>query len=158
MLAMGVIPGKVWLLMPGLQRKPWPPVYEEEDDGEVDQRLRYRTPNQTDCFVDTWIWHCAPTICVRRMGMLPWGTTMVIDPSLFDKPVTKQEWRGKNRSATFMDSKWEYYLPPWQKMMWPTLFDPNFEETRKHLEALRIRLRVRSASAAGPPPYSYCQT
>jgi hypothetical protein len=52
--------------------------------------LRVETPRSPDGYVE-WGWHVAPIIMVRRGNK---SVPMVIDPSIFQHPVTVSEWTG----------------------------------------------------------------
>jgi hypothetical protein len=73
MIDMGLAPRKVWI------------------DHSPGHWLHANTRNHPQCFVN-WGWHVAPTLCVRR-GWL-WHIRVVIDPSLFTKPVSLATWKG----------------------------------------------------------------
>lgn len=65
MIAAGVEPDKVW-------------IYGD---------LNTPTINNPNCIV-SWGWHVAPTVQVPGSGIL------VIDPSIFNVPVTEIAWKG----------------------------------------------------------------
>lgn len=80
MQAMGVTPsGKAWTFAP------------------PGHALHAQTDNDPDGYVE-WGYHVAPTVQVRN----PDGTVgdRVIDPSLFDRPVTPQEWARVQQPTT----------------------------------------------------------
>jgi hypothetical protein len=64
MLAAGITPNKVWIF----------------------GNLRAASQNNPNCQV-LWGWHVAPTLSVG-------GETYVIDPALFNGPVTQATWAG----------------------------------------------------------------
>jgi len=76
MQQMGLTPGKVW-------------SFANPDN------LHANTPNHPDGYVE-WGYHVAPTIPVTQ----PDGSVqdMVMDPSMFDRPVTIDEWRDAQRA------------------------------------------------------------
>lgn len=127
MINMGLSPRKVW----------------------IQGNLHVATRNNPYCFVD-WGWHVAPTLCVRG----PWfflTQKMVIDPSLFDMPVSEATWKGVqddvNATLTPTDAS-IYYL-------WGMVTDPAYVETNSYLAYYRLQLQNRSI-AQGPPPYANC--
>jgi uncharacterized Zn-binding protein involved in type VI secretion len=76
MQQMGLTPGKVW-------------SFANPD------ALRANTPNHPDGYVE-WGYHVAPTVPVVQ----PDGSVqdMVMDPSMFDRPVSVDEWRDAQRA------------------------------------------------------------
>jgi hypothetical protein len=70
MQALGVRPRKVWAFANG-------------------EQLSARTPYAPGGRVE-WSWHTAPTLRVRHQGAV---YDVVIDPSLFNGPVTVAQWR-----------------------------------------------------------------
>lgn len=54
----------------------------------ADGNLRVETDSSPDGFVE-WAWHVAPVVMVAKDGK---PTPMVFDPSLFDHPVTINDW------------------------------------------------------------------
>jgi hypothetical protein len=124
MVAMGRDPAKVWI------------------DGD----LEVISPNKPGCHV-YWGWHVAPTLCVR--GAWPWIVhRMVIDPSLFQTPVTETQWKGiqNDPNATLTDTDRTVY---WRNVH-PT--DPTYYWTKIDLATYRLKLYNRSIQV-GPPPY-----
>jgi hypothetical protein len=126
MLAMGLCPKKVW------------------SRGS----LHVRTRNNPNCEV-YWGWHVAPTLCVRT-GFLR-RTRMVIDPSLFDTPVTKADWKAKQEdaNASLTDTEWEIFH------LWLNETDPTYAKTNQVLDTYRLQLKNRTIQH-GPPPYAQC--
>jgi glutaminase-like protein len=124
MLAMGLKPRKVW----------------------IQGGLHVNTRNNPTCFVD-WGWHVAPTLCTRRWFVFT--QPMVIDPSLFTNPVSKDTWKGVqgDPNATLSDSDASDYL-------WGAT-DPNYVQTNYYLDFYRLQLQNRSIQQ-GPPPYANC--
>jgi len=96
-----------------------------------------------------WGWHVAPTLSVG-------AETYVIDPSLFNGPVTQATWAGVqgDPSPTLIPSPastfWRNQNPA------SAITDPNYAETNKVLTTYRNQLRLRATSASGPPPYANC--
>jgi hypothetical protein len=74
---LGYRPGKVWAFANGA-------------------RLHARTPHDLRGFIE-WGWHVAPTLPVRTAdgGV----RDLVIDPSLFTRPVTVERWRDSMRKS-----------------------------------------------------------
>jgi len=114
----------------------------------IDGNLHTPTRNNPACFVH-WYWHVAPTLCVR----LSWFhcEDMVIDPSLFTKPVTEAAWKGVqgDASATLTPTAASVYMRPAQT-------DPGYTDTNVQLNYYRQKLKLRSLQPAGPPPYAFC--
>ena len=132
MIAMGVMPRKVWI-------------------NAVGPLLKADTRNNPQCFVQ-WFWHVAPTLCVRRWRwFLPCAREHVIDPSLFTTPALKATWKAvqNNPNATLTDTDWTSF---WQYGG----TDPTFTGTNTVLADYRLKLQERSLLPAGPPPYAYC--
>jgi hypothetical protein len=124
---MGLSPNKVW----------------------IEGNLRVDTKNNPKCFVE-WGWHVAPTICVRGPGIFV-RRDLVIDPSLFDTPVTKTTWKGvqSDPSATLTDTDGSIY---W---LWTNGTDPAYTDTNYYLNKYRLALQARAVQQ-GPPPYANC--
>ncbi len=126
MLNMGLQPNKVW----------------------IQGTLRTYTKNNPRCFVP-WNWHVAPTLCVRT----GWFQTvdMVIDPSLFNRPVDEPTWKcvqgDPNASLTPTDGS--IY------MLFGMVTDPTYSLTNYYLAIYRAHLQNRSL-VSGPPPYLTC--
>jgi hypothetical protein len=132
MIEMGVKPAKVWI-------------------NAANGPLKADTQNNPQCYVQ-WGWHVAPTICVRRWWWcFLWPRRMVIDPSLFEKPVTRPAWKAvqNNPQASLTDTPWTYF---WQSGQ----TDPDFSQTNNVLATYRLQLQLRSQSSVGPPPYAHC--
>lgn len=124
MVDMGLHPKKVW----------------------IQGSLHVVTKNNPNCYVD-WGWHVAPTLCVRKSFFK--CHDLVIDPALFDDPVTKATWKGVqgDPNATLTDSNWtDYYFGT---------TDPNYTDTNYYLSYFRLQLQNR-ANQQGPPPYAHC--
>lgn len=127
MIARGLNPKKVW----------------------IEGGLYVSTRNNPNCGV-WWGWHVAPTLCVRGPGFCQ-HRDMVIDPSLFTTPVTKETWKDiqNDPSATLtMSSASIFYL-------WGSMTDPTYVQTNQVLATYRLRLQNRSLQI-GPPPYANC--
>jgi Glutaminase len=126
MIDMGLSPKKVW----------------------IQGSLRVDTRNNPNCFV-RWGWHVAPTLCVRSGFLL--GRSMVIDPSLFAKPVSKSEWKAVqgDPSSTLTDSDASIFY------LWGSETDPSYVETNAVLARYRLALQARAVEK-GPPPYANC--
>lgn len=130
---MGVYPKKVW----------------------IHGSLATPTRNNPYCIV-YWGWHVAPTICVRlrwRWWYLFWwwwGERMVIDPSLFTAPVTKEQWKSVqgDPNATLNEVSGDTYY-------WPNQTDPGYVDTNYYLNYYRIELQNR-VNNVGSPPYANC--
>jgi hypothetical protein len=114
------------------------------------------TRNNPLCSV-SWIWHVAPTLCVRhrRYGwLLAERKIMVIDPSLFFGPVDEATWLGAmgDPDARLERSGAHVYRT---SRAWGYGEDPTYEITRRDLELYGLRLLSRSIQF-GPPPYEDC--
>lgn len=110
--------------------------------------LHVNTANNPNCEV-FWGWHVAPTLCVRSSFFFT--KTMVIDPSLFDTPVTKAVWKSiqDDPDASLTDSAASIYY------LWGSITDPSYTETNFYLNYYRLQLQNR-ANQYGPPPYANC--
>lgn len=110
--------------------------------------LEVRTPNHPQCHV-CWIWHVAPVLSVSNAHA---PDLWVVDPALFDRPVTDSQWKlvqGHNK-AIIVQTDASVYLrneSAWYRR------DESFSKTTKTLAQYRLKLKLRSASAVGPPPY-----
>lgn len=124
----------------------------------IEGNLNVKTANHPSCEV-FWIWHVAPTHCVRGSGIFGWLKirTMVFDPALFSGPVTKSEWKSvqSDSNATLTTSSWTiFYL--WGSgsgTSWFSLTDPSFTQTNSVLAHYRTVLLNRTINF-GPPPYA----
>jgi hypothetical protein len=130
MIADGALPEKVW----------------------IDGNLHVVSANQPTCNV-FWGWHVAPTLQVTTFNGVE---TWVIDPSLFQGPVSQATWKGiqGDPSATLTPTPATTYIRP----PFSPLTDPTYTQTNIDLATYRNRLRLRSAGADGPPPYIKCLT
>lgn len=113
--------------------------------------LHAATQNSPSCKVG-WRYHVAPTLLVSTGAT---SEIYVIDPSLFLEPVRRVIWfdvQGDS-SAIFKSSDASVF---YRNKKGEQLYDPNYTETKKDLAIYRNQLKLRSASSAGPPPYSHC--
>jgi len=110
--------------------------------------LHVNTANNPNCEVN-WGWHVAPTICMRYFMFF--SRTMVIDPALFNMPVSKAMWKSVqgDPAASLTDSAASIYY------LWGNITDPNYTETNYYLNIYRLRLQNR-AIQHGAPPYANC--
>jgi hypothetical protein len=126
MIAAGITPNKVWIF----------------------GNLRAASQNHPSCQV-LWGWHVAPTLSVGAQ-------TYVIDPALFNGPVTQATWAGVqgDPNPTLIPSPastfWRNQNPS------SAITDPTYTQTNSVLTTYRNALRVRATGAAGPPPYPNC--
>jgi hypothetical protein len=126
MIAAGITPNKVWIF----------------------GNLRAASQNNPNCQV-LWGWHVAPTLSVG-------AETYVIDPALFNGPVTQATWAGVqgDPNPTLIPSPastfWRNQNPS------SAITDPTYIQTNTVLTTYRNALRVRAVSAVGPPPYPNC--
>lgn len=114
--------------------------------------LRAATRNNPNCEVH-WGWHVAPTLCVRRS--LFRLEDVVIDPSLFDTPVSKARWKGVqgDPGAQLVGSDGSVF---YRSSSGYTQTDPGYTQTATVLATYRLQLKNRSLGPSGPPPYAYC--
>ncbi|WP_043738081.1 protein-glutamine glutaminase family protein [Nocardia asiatica] len=126
MIATGLRPRKVWI--------------------RAHTMLSVDTKNNPNCIV-LWGWHVAATLRVR--GPYPQVRVMVIDPSLFQQPVTEQTWKSVqgDPNAALIATDASIYIA--------NMTDPNYTETNKDLAFYRLQLQTRTANS-GPPPYAHC--
>jgi hypothetical protein len=127
MIGLGLRPQKVWI------------------QGD----LTAATRNNPNCHVN-WGWHVAPTLCVRGPRFYQ-TQPMVIDPALFQNPVSKATWKGVqgDPAATLTDSDASIFY------LWGSQTDPTYSKTNQVLATYRLQLQLRSLSI-GSPPYAYC--
>lgn len=116
--------------------------------------LRVNSANKPDCVVE-WGWHVAPTLQVSTAsGVQTW----VIDPSLFPGPVERATWKGvQGDPGAVLEPSTADIFQRSQGGGWTTT-DPTYVQTNDVLRHYRDLLRLRSASAAGPPPYFACMS
>ena len=127
MIAMGLMPQKVW----------------------IRGNLHTLTRNNPNCYVD-WGWHVAPTLCVRSRRFYK-TEPMVMDPALFQEPVSKPTWQGVqgDPTSTLTDSAASVFY------LWSNETDPTYSKTNQVLATYRLQLQLRSINV-GPPPYAFC--
>jgi hypothetical protein len=115
----------------------------------IQGNLHVSTKNNPTCNV-RWGWHVAPTLCVRGPRFFQ-TQAMVIDPSLFAMPVSKETWKGVqgDPNATLTDTDASIYY------LWGNITDPNYEQTNQILAFYRLQLQNR-AIQQGSPPYANC--
>ena len=110
--------------------------------------LHVNSRNKPDCNV-YWGWHVAPTLQVSSGGS---PQTYVIDPSLFNEPVTQATWKsvqGDPSASLYPSSASIFYY-------WGSETDPTNSKTNAVLTTYRNKLKLRCATSAGPPPYPNC--
>ncbi len=103
----------------------------------------------------TWSYHVAPTVAVQT----PQGVVvrMVVDPSLFDGPVTIEQWRAVMScpSAQLVETPGEVYQPFDAR-------DDDYSQTQRLLEEARLEAEgrglaseraARTAAESAPPPF-----
>jgi hypothetical protein len=112
-------------------------------------RLRVRTKNNPHCSV-SWGWHVAPTLCIT--GELD---DRVIDPSMFDAPVTVAVWKGAQGDPRAVLAPTEASIF-YRSSAGATQTDPTYAQTAQVLTTYRLKLKLRSLGASGPPPYANC--
>jgi hypothetical protein len=108
--------------------------------------------NKPSCTV-YWGWHVAPTLQVSAGAG---SQTYVVDPSLFPEPVPQATWVGAqgdplasvepSDASAFYRTQGGGYVKT----------DPAYTDTATVLTNYRNLLKLRSASADGPPPYTAC--
>lgn len=115
--------------------------------------LNVSSRNKPNCLV-TWGWHVAPTLQVQIGSSIQ---TYVIDPSLFDEPVTEANWKlkqGDTNAVLIASAASVYYR---NKTGTYTTTDPGYTQTNTDLNTYRNALKVR-VSTHGPPPFFACMT
>jgi hypothetical protein len=133
MIAAGARPKKVWIY---------------HSPGNV---LHVDTANSPNCYVN-WGWHVAPTLCVRKFW---WffcrSREVVIDPSLFDGPVSKAVWKNiqNDPGAQLVDSTAAVY---YRTSGGSVTYDNDYSQTNYYLSVYRLQLQNRALNF-GPPPY-----
>jgi len=126
MLERGIVAGKIWSF----------------------GNLWVRTPNSPRCRVP-WRFHVAPVVRIEAGA----GEALrVLDPALFDAPVSRRRWlevQSDPEAETELTdaSVWE---DPDEH---PLESDPGFVNTPEDLDPFRRSLRARIAERGGPPPY-----
>ena len=114
----------------------------------ISGNLSVPSQNKPDCLV-RWSWHVAPTLQVSINGT---AQTYVIDPSLCSEPVSQAAWKALqgDPAATLTPSSARIYY------YWSGQTDDFYVDTNTVLAQHRNLLKLRSASSAGPPPYTNC--
>jgi len=113
--------------------------------------LEVKTRNHPDCRV-LWIWHVAPTLQVTVGGS---AQERVIDPAMFSEPVKRSTWKSiqNDANAVVVPTDASVFL---RSRRGATESDPAYAETLNQLAIYRLRLKLRAAGKAGPPPYAHC--
>ena len=113
--------------------------------------LTVQTANNPACDVN-WGWHVAPTVDVDTGSGV---ATYVIDPSLFPGPVPEPTWKSVqgDPGATLVPTDASVF---YRDIHGSEIFDPTYAQTQTVLTTYRNKLKLRSASADGPPPYFAC--
>lgn len=114
--------------------------------------LNTPTRNNPNCHV-LWGWHVAPTLCVRKWFFFG-KQEKVVDPALFDTPVSKATWKGVqgDPNAQLVDTSAAIF---YRSFNGSTQTDPNYVQTQSVLATYRLQLQTRSVNI-GPPPYAQC--
>jgi hypothetical protein len=109
--------------------------------------LRVTTTNDPFCYVEWW-YHVAPTLQVLINGV---AQTYVVDPSLFNEPVSLATWKGVqgDPSASLTATGADQYGPYGGT-------DTSYSQTKTDLDHYRDTLKLLTAEPGGPPPYSHC--
>lgn len=130
MLAEGEVPGKIWIY------------------ADSDTNLHVETSNNPSCSVNWW-YHVAPTLLVTTAGG---DVTKVIDPSLFDAPVTPAAWQAitNDPGSTLEYSDCSIFFKGRSDPVGMT--DADYSQTNSALHDMRDNLEIRCATY-GPPPY-----
>ncbi|MFX1469498.1 MAG: protein-glutamine glutaminase family protein [Promethearchaeota archaeon] len=123
--------------------------YLMNQDGEdpekvwIEDSLHVTTSNHPNCSV-SWRYHVAPTLTVSTSEG---DVRRVIDPSLFDNPVSVDVWKDEqgNPGASLRYTAWTDY--------YDGSTDPDLSNTEYYLEIYRDQLQDRCLEY-GPPPYS----
>jgi hypothetical protein len=113
--------------------------------------LKTPSANSPNCIVE-WRWHVAPTVQVTGSGI------QVIDPSLFNGPVTEVAWKGAqgDPSAALVPTNASVFHRSFSGSV--SYDDPAYTRTNQVLNNYRNQLKIRSVSPSGPPPYIKCLT
>lgn len=114
----------------------------------IQGNLKVSSRNKPDCLVP-WGWHVAPTLQVDIGGS---PQTYVIDPSLFDEPVSQATWKSVqgDPNATLTPSGADIFY------LFGGATDPTYSQTNTVLNTYRNKLKLRSVGPDGPPPYTNC--
>jgi hypothetical protein len=112
--------------------------------------LRANTRNNPNCFV-SWGYHVAPILAVTG-----WSEYAVVDPSMFSGPVPISTWKNAQQVPTslIVCTIWQVFT---RTKIGQVGYDPNFTLTATVLATYRAKLRLRSISSIGPPPYAKCK-
>lgn len=116
-------------------------------------RLRAATRNDHDCYV-RWGWHVAPLVHVAASGGGD-AEAMVLDPSMFDEPVTLDVWvqaQGDD-DAKVTTTDWQIYN---YTRRGKAIRDEDFRYVDGHLRKAR-RALLSEMEDYGAPPYAHCQ-
>ncbi|NYT08966.1 MAG: hypothetical protein GKC09_03365 [Methanosarcinales archaeon] len=126
MIAAGVQPDKIWIY----------------------GSLKTPTTNNPNCIV-YWGWHVAPIVQVSGSGI------QVIDPSLFNLPVSEATWKAAqgDPSAVLVRSNGSVF---YRSSTGYVSYDPAYTQTNQVLNTYRNQLKIRAVSSNGPPPYIKC--
>ncbi len=116
--------------------------------------LRVASSNKPDCVV-RWGWHVAPTLQVTVGASTD---TYVVDPSLFSGPVTQPAWKNVQGDPSAVLEPSDAAVFYRTKGGGSIQYDPTYTQTNNVLTTYRNTLKLRSASASGPPPYANCMT
>ncbi|MVT52601.1 hypothetical protein GPL17_19145 [Bradyrhizobium yuanmingense] len=115
-------------------------------------KLTAKTLNHPNCKVE-WKYHVATTVPVKIGGTT---ASYVLDPSLFSKPVTIATWtgvQGDSGSTTVETGAEPLYRAPDGKIT----KDDDYSQTKSALVTFRMKLKDRSSSTDGAPPYEKCK-
>jgi hypothetical protein len=114
-------------------------------------KLKVQTANNPKCTV-SWIWHVAPVLLVDKK---PTPEVQVVDPALFREPVSDSRWKSAQHDAkaklVSTDAAVFLRVPKGRCM-----YDTTYGKTQRALQRYRLKLKLRSSSHWGPPPYSQC--
>jgi hypothetical protein len=117
--------------------------------------LFVKTKNSPYCHV-SWGWHVAPTVCVKGSGLFEWlfRTEKVIDPALFNSPVSKTMWKSiqGDTNAQLVSTDGSVF---YRSSSGAIQTDPTYSQTAQVLATYRLKLKNRSLQY-GPPPYANC--
>jgi hypothetical protein len=111
--------------------------------------LQVSTVNNPTCAV-SWGWHVAPIVQVSGQSEL-----YVLDPSLFSSPCPVSQWKevqSDPQSTLAETAATVFYRSQTGEME----EDPGYVQTATVLSTYRLKLKVRSLSSVGPPPYENC--
>lgn len=124
-------------------------IWNYATDGDL---LSAATENHPSCAVP-WTFHVAPVVRVTN-GSSP--VIRVLDPSLFDAPVSVRKWTDAQGNVgmehVFTDDTVFDQPPPDREVE----EDRSFRKTKRDLTYCRLQLKTRS-KLDSPPPYKQCQ-